>query len=95
MISSFTDGNTIFRGLVANISEGGLKITNITARFRPAPQQYATIVTNRDRKFKLNLLPVWFEQCDQRVTVGFEIVAPSPDWHNYIDTMLNRSAQSC
>lgn len=95
MISSFSDGNTIFRGLVANISEGGLKITNITTRFKPSPQVYATIVTNRDRKFKLNLQPVWFEQCDQKVAVGFEIIAPPPDWHNFIDTMLNCSAPSC
>ncbi len=89
MVSAFSDGRTVYRGLVANISKSGLKITNITSKFRPETRRrYAIIVTSRDRKFKFKILPVWFNNRGSSLEIGFQIVSPPAGWRSYLDESL-------
>jgi hypothetical protein len=89
MVSAFSDGSNVYRGLVANISKSGLKITNITSKFRPETRRrYTTIVTSRDKKFKFKILPIWFNKKGSTLEIGFQIVSPPSGWRSYLDQSL-------
>ncbi|MEN8257328.1 MAG: hypothetical protein ABFS09_05645 [Thermodesulfobacteriota bacterium] len=88
MVSAFSDGQDIYRGLVANISKTGLMVTGIPSKFKPATQKYSTMVRGRDKKFKFRIMPVWFNQTDRKLEICFKIVSPPSGWNNFLDEML-------
>ncbi len=92
MVSTFSDGPTVFRGLVANISKTGIKLTGISSNFRPSTRPYATVVSNWDQKFKFQIIPVWFHHNSSKLEVGFKIVAPTVAWHDFLDRALGKVA---
>ena len=91
MVSAFSDGVNIFRGLVSNISKTGIKVTNITIKFLPATQKYPTVVSTNEQKFKFMILPVWFNQTGRKLEIGFKIVSPPVGWISYIDKRIDEN----
>ena len=91
MVSAFSDGTNIFRGLVSNISKTGIKVTDIPIKFLPVTQKYPTVVSTTDQKFKFMILPVWFNQTGRKLEIGFKIVSPPAGWISYIDTRIGKN----
>ncbi|MBU0680024.1 MAG: hypothetical protein KKD73_01250 [Proteobacteria bacterium] len=91
MVSAFSDGTHVFRGLVSNISKTGLKITDIPSKFIPATKKYATIVSSTDHKFKFKILPVWFDYTGHRLEIGFKIVSPPAGWLTFLEQMTGEN----
>ena len=92
MVSAFSDGQDIYRGLVANISKTGIMVTGIPSKFKPATRKYSTIVSSRNKKFKFRILPVWFNQTDRKLDVGFKIIGPPVGWEHFLDKILSNTA---
>ena len=92
MVSAFSDGHDVYRGLVANISKTGIMISGIPSKFKPATRKYSSIVSSRDKKFKFRILPVWFNQKDRKLDIGFKIVSPPVGWQKFLDQILTKTA---
>jgi hypothetical protein len=82
------DGSRCF-GIVEDISENGLRLTQIPAEFADSAASCSAVVHSLAGDVNISLRPCWIRATTKGMykTIGFEIQDPPPDWQELIETL--------
>ncbi len=88
-ISKIAFGNLVLNSNIADISEEGIKVTEMPLKFKVNPQKYITVVGGHRKNFKLVIQPRWFKKVKKGnyQEVGFKILQSPPAWTEFIEHM--------
>lgn len=70
----------LLEGMVTNISKTGIKMVDIPNKFKLTSKEYRTVVSSKDRNYRLTISPIWVKRNGLNMDVGFKIISPTLDW---------------
>lgn len=88
-IADIADGKFIYGGIIEDISEDGLRLNDLPAKFSIEGKRYNLVISGGPSNdyFKLTVFPRWRSKNGRTVDVGFRVVESSQGWK----TLLKRS----
>jgi hypothetical protein len=79
--ASLSDGKKIFRGVVENVSTGGVEIANLPKSFSPENYTCTVVLSGGGKHYKMLAKPCWSKKRGKRnITIGFKILDASWEW---------------
>lgn len=95
LMSRVSDGKNAFMGIVEDISETGLRLSQVPADFDNTVDPCFTVVKGPIRDLKVFLHPCWVRATDRGMykDIGFQINDPPLSWKRFIKQLIDESNQ--
>ena len=78
------DGHRLHGGVVADVSQHGFKLCQVSSGFKGVAHCYATVISGGGGHFKVLAKPCWKKQTEDGLEVGFKILDSSWEWTELI-----------
>ena len=90
LLSSMWDGKSTCIGIVEDVSDTGIRISQIPSHFNDH-SQCLSIVHGPFQDFKIKLQPCWKSETKKEMyqLIGFQVVNPTAIWEQFITDALN------
>ena len=93
LMSSVSDGKNAFMGVVEDISETGLRLSQVPSDFDDTVDPCFTVVKGPTRDFKVFLHPCWVRATNRGMykDIGFQINEPTRSWKSFVQQLTDES----
>ena len=89
LMTVISDGKSTYLGIVEEISEKGLRLSQIPTDFDDKTGECTATVHSPSGDLNISLLPCWVKSTNRGMykSVGFQIQNPPADWQGFIENM--------
>ena len=87
LMSTVSDGKAAYLGVVEDISESGVCLSQVPAVFDDTVEHCFTVVKGPSSDYKFLLRPRWARATNRGMykVIGFQIEAPSKSWKKFVE----------
>jgi len=92
LMSNITDGKTTYVGVVEDISQNGLRISQVPTAFDDTVEMCYSVVNGFTDDFAVALQPRWVAITNRGMykTIGFEIENPPAEWTAFVERVKEK-----
>ncbi len=93
LMSTVSDGNSTFIGIVEEISKDGLRLTQIPTDFDDTTGECTAVVQSPTGDLNISMHPCWVKSTNKGMykTIGFQIENPTAGWKDFIRELEKES----
>lgn len=91
LMSTVSDGKAAFFGVVEDISDTGVCLSQVPSVFDDTVEHCFTVVKGPTRDFKVVLHPCWAKATNRGMykVIGFRIEDPSESWKSFVERVTS------
>ena len=95
LMAVISDGSTRYFGVVEDLSESGLRLTQVPADFDESSASCSAVVRSPTGDVQVSLHPCWIRATTKGMykTIGFQIHNPPPGWQKLIAELEQNNGQ--
>jgi len=96
LMTVISDGRSSYFGIVEEISEKGVRLSNIPNDFDDKTRKCTAVIHSPAGDLNISLVPCWVKPTNRGMykSVGFQIQNPPSDWQGFIENM-GKEAGDC
>lgn len=93
LMSTVSDGNASYLGVVEDVSATGLRLSQVPAVFDDTAEHCLSVVKGPDSDLKILMRPCWAKATNRGMykVIGFEIEDPSTPWKEFVDNVTSEA----
>ena len=93
LMSTVSDGKAAYLGVIEDISDEGVCLSQVPAVFDDTVEQCFTVLKGPSNDFKVVLRPCWARATNRGMykVIGFQIEDPSESWKEFVERVASES----
>ena len=94
-IADIADGKFIYGGMIEDVSEDGLRLNDLPAKFAIEGKRYNLVISGGPSNdyFKLTVFPRWRSKNGRTVDVGFRVVESTVGWKALVKKSMPKTQE--